>query len=103
MQLKFPRTTLNAASGVLRYDDDDPPAHNRREVYYYYVEGTQKIYRGLYGAARWSQVFADRGFRIASQLGARQTVSKPFSRQEILDAVREALAAESDPDKSWSR
>lgn len=30
--------------------------------------------------------------RIASQLGARRTISKPFSRQEILDAVRETLA-----------
>ncbi len=30
--------------------------------------------------------------QIAAQLGARQTVSKPFTRQQILDAVRETLA-----------
>jgi CheY-like chemotaxis protein len=30
---------------------------------------------------------------IAAQLGARRTVAKPFSRQDILDAVRGALAA----------
>jgi len=30
--------------------------------------------------------------RMAEQLGARRTVKKPFSRQEILDAVRESLA-----------
>jgi DNA-binding response OmpR family regulator len=30
---------------------------------------------------------------IAAQLGARRTVAKPFSRQEILDAVRDTLAA----------
>jgi CheY-like chemotaxis protein len=29
---------------------------------------------------------------IAARLGARRTVAKPFSRQEILDAVRETLA-----------
>lgn len=31
--------------------------------------------------------------QIASQLGARRTIAKPFSRQEILDAVSDALAA----------
>ena len=30
---------------------------------------------------------------IAARLGARRTVAKPFSRQEILEAVRETLAA----------
>jgi CheY-like chemotaxis protein len=30
---------------------------------------------------------------IAAQLGARRTVAKPFSRQDILDAVRDSLAA----------
>jgi DNA-binding NtrC family response regulator len=30
---------------------------------------------------------------IAAQLGARRTVAKPFSRQAILEAVRDALAA----------
>ncbi len=30
---------------------------------------------------------------IARQLGARHTLAKPFSRQEILDAVRDTLAA----------
>ena len=65
VHLKFPRTTLKAAGGVLQYDDNDPSANNRREVYYYYVEGQQKIYQGFYGAARWSQVFAKKGFPIA--------------------------------------
>ena len=30
---------------------------------------------------------------IAARLGARRTVAKPFSRQEILEAVRETLSA----------
>jgi CheY-like chemotaxis protein len=30
---------------------------------------------------------------IAAKLGARRTITKPFSRQEILEAVRETLAA----------
>ncbi len=65
MQLKLPTTTIKTAGGVLRYDDNDPAADNRREVWYYYAEGVQKIYRGFYAAARWSQVFADRGFPVA--------------------------------------
>lgn len=65
VHLKFPRTTLKAAGGVLQYKDDDPSANNRREVYYYYVEGVQKIHQGLYAAARWSQIFADKGFPVA--------------------------------------
>src|SRR6185503_13492110 len=30
---------------------------------------------------------------IAMQLGARATMAKPFSRQEVLNAIRDALAA----------
>jgi CheY-like chemotaxis protein len=30
---------------------------------------------------------------IAARLGARRTIAKPFSRQEILEAVRETLGA----------
>jgi hypothetical protein len=65
LHLKFPHTTVKASGGVLQYDDNDPLANNRREVYYYCVEGVQKFYRGLYGAARWSQIFARRGFPVA--------------------------------------
>jgi hypothetical protein len=65
VQLKFQRTTVKAAGGVLQYKDDDPSANNRREVYYYYVEGVQKIHKRLYAAARWSQIFAEQGFPIA--------------------------------------
>ncbi len=64
VQLRFPRTTIKAAGGVLQYDDDDPAANNRREVYHYYVEAVQKLYNELYAAARWSQVFANDGFPI---------------------------------------
>jgi hypothetical protein len=65
VHLKFPRTTVKAAGGVLQYKDDDPSANNRREVYYYYVEGVQKIHKGFYAAARWSQIFAEQGFPVA--------------------------------------
>jgi hypothetical protein len=65
LELKFARTTIKAAGGVLQYDDNDPTANNRREVYHYHIEGVQKIHRGLYAAARWSQAFAADGFPIA--------------------------------------
>ena len=65
VHLKFTGTTVKASGGVLQYDDDDPLANNRREVYYYFVEGVQKLYRGLYGAARWSQIFSNEGFPVA--------------------------------------
>ena len=65
LQLKFPHTTVKAFGGVLQYDDNDPLANNRREMYYYCVEGTQRIYKRLYGAVRWSQIFADKGFPVA--------------------------------------
>jgi len=62
--LKLAGSTLRAAGGVLRYDDNEPGVNNRREVYYYSLEAIQKIYRGAYAAARWSQVFAADGFPI---------------------------------------
>jgi len=65
LQLKFPHTTVKAFGGVLQYDDNDPLANNRREMYYYCVEGTQRIYKRLYGAARWSQMFGEKGFPVA--------------------------------------
>ena len=64
VHLKFGGTTIKAAGGVLQYDDNDPAGDNRREVYHYYVEAVQKIHRGLYAAARWSQAFAADGFPI---------------------------------------
>ena len=64
VHLKFPRTTIKAAGGLLRYRDNDPAANNRREVYYYSIEAQQQLCRGLYSAARWSQVFARKGFPI---------------------------------------
>jgi hypothetical protein len=34
IHLKFPRTTVKAAGGVLRYNDDDRSGNNRRDLYY---------------------------------------------------------------------
>jgi hypothetical protein len=79
--LKFPRTTLKAAGGVLQYDDNDPLARNHRSVYYYYVEGTQKIYKGFYAAARWSQVFADRGFPIVGNGDVNEYFSEELTKR----------------------
>jgi hypothetical protein len=64
VELKLANSTVRASGGVLRYDDNDPGVNNRRQVYYYSLEAIQKIYRGAYAAARWSQVFAEDGFLI---------------------------------------
>ena len=65
VHVKLPRTTLKGSGGVLQYGDNDPLAKNRRDVYYYYLEAVQNIHKGFYAAARWSQVFAPKGFPIA--------------------------------------
>lgn len=64
IHLNFQRTAFKAAGGVLRYDDDDSAGDNKRQVYYYSLEGTRQLVKGLYAAARWSQVFAADGFPI---------------------------------------
>jgi len=56
---------LQAAGGYVHADDNDKLAtHRQRDVYYYYVEGVQNLTKRFYGAARWSQILAHRGFPV---------------------------------------
>lgn len=58
-----------AALGYAGYDDNDPAKHNHRDIYYYYLEGRQEIWRRLYGAARFSQIFAPGGYPVMGDSG----------------------------------
>ncbi|HWD19126.1 MAG TPA: hypothetical protein VHB20_07590 [Verrucomicrobiae bacterium] len=58
-----------AAGGYAAYGDNDPLADNHRDIYYYYLEGTQKIWSKLYGAARFSQVLTPGGYPVVGGSG----------------------------------
>lgn len=61
---RLPHGHLKAFGGYIRYNDNDPAANNGRDVYYYSIEGVHDIYRKLYAGARFSQIFAPKGFPI---------------------------------------
>jgi hypothetical protein len=63
-QWRLPHGHLSAFGGYIRYNDNDPTANNGRDVYYYSVEGAHDIAGKLYGAVRFSQIFAPHGFPI---------------------------------------
>jgi hypothetical protein len=64
VRVRLPRGHVAGAGGYLKYDDNDSNANNQREVYYYYVEGLQHLTPKLYGAVRWSQILAPKGFPL---------------------------------------
>jgi len=63
------RGHVKAFGGYIRYDDNDPSANNGRDVYYYSVEGVQDLTHKLYAGARFSQIFAPKGFPIVGNGG----------------------------------
>jgi len=63
-QWRWSRGYVKAFGGYIRYDDNDPTANNGRDVYYYSVEGIQDLTRKLYAGARFSQIFAPKGFPL---------------------------------------
>lgn len=56
---------LAAALGRVNFDDSDPLADNSRRMRYGYVELVQQIADRLYGAARYSEIRAPRGYPLA--------------------------------------
>jgi hypothetical protein len=55
---------VKLAGGGIHYDDNDRSADNCRDVYYYYAEGLFRFTKQFFGAARYSQIFADKGYPI---------------------------------------
>jgi hypothetical protein len=64
VQIRLPHGHVNAFGGYARYGDNDTTADNGRDIYFYSVEGVHDITRKLYGAVRFSQIFADKGYMI---------------------------------------
>ena len=61
---RLPHGYVKAFGGYIRYNDNDPAVNNGRDVYYYSVEGIHDVIGKLYAGARFSQIFAPKGFPI---------------------------------------
>jgi hypothetical protein len=61
---RLPHGHVSAFGGYIRYNDNDPTADNSRDVYYYSVEGVHDVIGKLYAGARFSEIFAHRGFPL---------------------------------------
>jgi hypothetical protein len=55
---------VSAFGGYAHYSDNDPAADNSRDIYYYSLEAQQNLPHKFYAAARFSQIYCDRGFPI---------------------------------------
>lgn len=64
VEVRLPHGHVSAFGGYARYDDNDPQHIDRRDIFYYSVEGVHDITHKLYGAARFSQILADKGIPI---------------------------------------
>src|SRR5205085_1359294 len=78
-ELRLSCCRLKAFGGYVDYDDNDPLGHNHRDVYYYSVEGTHDFNRHLYAAARFSQIFADKGFPIVGNSSVDEYLFGPLT------------------------
>lgn len=64
VQFHSPRRHLNLSGGMLQADDNAPGMDDFRRNYFYSVEAFQKLTDKFFGAARFSQIFADDGMPI---------------------------------------
>ena len=64
VELRLPHGHLAAHGGYIHYHDNDPSMNNSRDMFYYSVEAVQSIVGKLYGAGRFSQILADKGYPI---------------------------------------
>lgn len=55
---------VSGFGGYVRYGDNDTSADNGRDIFYYSVEGVQDLPKKFYAAARFSEIFADKGIPI---------------------------------------
>jgi hypothetical protein len=63
IKLSLSNAYVKGAGGYIRYGDSSP-ARDHRDIYYYYVEGLYDFSEKFYTAARFSQIFADKGFPL---------------------------------------
>lgn len=64
IEIRLPHGHLKVFGGYARYDDNDPARIDGRDIFFYSVEGVHEITRKFYGAARFSQILADKGIPI---------------------------------------
>lgn len=55
---------VSGFGGYARYGDNDSTANNGRDIFYYSIEGVQDLPKKFYAAARFSEIFADKGIPI---------------------------------------
>ena len=85
LALHFSRGHLKAFGGFAHYSDNDPLGSNQRDLYYYAVEGVAKVTPKFYAAARFSQIFADKGYPLPGQGELGDYFFNPFGpRAEML-------------------
>ncbi len=61
----LPHGQVKLFGGYIRYDENGAPEQIGRDIYYYSIEAQHDLIAKLYGAVRFSQIFAHRGFPIA--------------------------------------
>ena len=81
LEFRLPFDRLKAFGGYVNYGDNDPAANNHRDVYYYAVEGAHDFTRHFYGAARFSQIFAARGFPIVGSSPVGEYLFGPLTEE----------------------
>jgi hypothetical protein len=80
VELRLPHGHLAAHGGYIHYHDNDPAMNNSRDMFYYSVEAVQSIVGKLYGAGRFSQILADKGYPIVGNGDFGQYFFGPLTR-----------------------
>jgi hypothetical protein len=62
--VRWKRGRIAAAAGWVRFDDDDRSAGHARAMNYQFVEGVQQLTEKLYGAVRYSEIRAPKGYPL---------------------------------------
>ena len=63
----LPHDHIKAFGGYVQYEDNDLNANNGRDIYYYSIEAVHELTSKLYTGIRFSQIFADKGYRLVGQ------------------------------------
>jgi hypothetical protein len=77
VEIRLPRGHLKAFGGYAHFEDNAPAQIDRRDIFYYSVEGVHDITRKLYGAARFSQILADKGLPVVGNGALNQFLFGP--------------------------